>query len=392
MSRHIKVSDSDFADDLFLKKQSVTIGSKNFKSPIKVFDATKRRPDIAIKDEVKGLNEVCKHFDENKLTEYLTGVRPVTQINAELDNTLGKIGPEEVALTFTIYDSIRYPSDRGINFLMNLSYEYSDATPLPLLPKLFKDTTRDFESQFKEYLSFMQQCIDSVNRLNNKSILGIIPAMIPVSQDIHDLVKFYNDNNVTSFVIDYAGKVPKVARTTMRELVISLKEFGLIENSFLYAINVTSGNMMQNAPVVKAVDLLSFGYGFDALGDNHIRRTYPPAVAERMRRMAQQQGNSFRLFNNVDYGYYKTPDLSLLDHIYPHSETSIPFDNFRTNNIKTKPSQILFNSERTGLEAIKYRRLIEEQADRTASYFKEKTYVDTKDLKELIKFKKDIDK
>jgi hypothetical protein len=134
MSRHIKVSDSDFADDLFLKKQSVTIGSKNFKSPIKVFDATKRRPDIAIKDEVKGLNEVCKHFDENKLTEYLTGVRPVTQINAELDNTLGKIGPEEVALTFTIYDSIRYPSDRGINFLMNLSYEYSDATPLPLLP------------------------------------------------------------------------------------------------------------------------------------------------------------------------------------------------------------------------------------------------------------------
>ena len=102
MSKHIKVSDSDFADDLFLKKQRVTIGSKTFQSPIKVIDATKRRPDITIKDEVKGLNEICKHFDENKLSEYLTGARPVTQINAELDNTLGKIGSDEVALTFTI--------------------------------------------------------------------------------------------------------------------------------------------------------------------------------------------------------------------------------------------------------------------------------------------------
>lgn len=121
MSRHIKVSDCDFADDLFLKKQRVTIGSKSFQTPIKVIDATQRRPDIAIKDNVKGLNEICRHFDEDKLTEYLTGERPVTQINAELDNTLRKIGPEEVALTFTVYDTAKYPGERGINFLMNLA-------------------------------------------------------------------------------------------------------------------------------------------------------------------------------------------------------------------------------------------------------------------------------
>lgn len=234
----------------------------------------------------------------------------------------------------------------------------------------------------------MQQCIDSVNRLNNKSILGIIPAMIPVSQDVHDLVKFYYDNNITSFVIDYAGRTPKVAKTTMRELIISLKEFNLIEDSFLYAINMTSGNMMQNAPVVKAVDLLSFGYGFDALGDNHIRRTYPPAVIERMKRLAKDQGSTFRLFNNADYGYYKSPDLSILENIYPHSETSIPFDNFRATTVKTRPSQILFNSERTGLEAIKYRRLIDEETENTASYFRTKTYVEDKDVKELEKFRK----
>jgi len=388
MSRHIKVSNVDFAEDLFLKKQKVTIGNKNFQTPIKVIDASHRRSDIVIKKEVKGLNEISRNFDESKLTEYLTGARPESQINAELDNTLRRIGPDEVAITFTVYDSVRYPSEKGINFLTNLSYEYSDATPLPILPKLFKDKTRDFESQFQEYLGFMKQCIDSVNRLNNKSILGVIPAMIPSSQYIQDIVKFYYNNDVTSFVIDYAGRTPKVAKTNMRELIISLKEFGLIEDTFLYAINMTSGNMMQDAPVVKAVDLLSFGYGFDALGDNHIRRTYPPAVIERMKRIAQDQGSSFRLFNNEDYGYYKTPDLSLLEGKYPHTETSIPFDNFRTYNTKTRPSQILFNSERTGLEAIKYRTLIDEDADSTADYFRKKTYVEDKDIKELEKFRK----
>jgi hypothetical protein len=214
--------------------------------------------------------------------------------------------------------------------------------------------------------------------------------MVP-SSHVQDIVKFYNDNDVTSFVIDYMGRTPKIAKTNMREFVISLKEFGLLEKSFLYAINVTSGNMMQDAPVVKAVDLLSFGYGFDALGDNHIKRTYPPAVAEKFKRMAKERGPSYRLFNNADYGYYKTPDLSLLESIYPHSETSIPFDNFRTDTVKTRPSQILFNSERTGLEAIKYRRLIKEESGNTVGYFKKKKYVEEKDVKELVKFRKYVD-
>ncbi|OPY26817.1 MAG: hypothetical protein A4E28_02290 [Methanocella sp. PtaU1.Bin125] len=390
MSRHIKVSESEYADDIFLKGQHVTVGGKSFRTPIKAIDAAHRRPDITIKNEVKGLNEICKYFNEGKLTAFVTGARPESLINAELENTFRRIGSDEAAITFTVYDSLRYPSEKGINFLMNLSYEYSDATPLPLLPKLFKDKAGDFEQQLHEYLGFMQQCIDSVNRLNNKSILGVIPAMIP-SSHVQDVVKFYYDNDITSFVIDYMGRTPKIAKTSMREFVISLKEYDLIEKSFLYAINVTSGNMMQEAPAVKAVDLLSYGYGFDALGDNHIRRTYPPAVAERMRQMAQDLGTTFRLFNNADYGYYKTPDLSLLESLYPHAETSIPFDNFRTENVKTRPSQILFNSERTGLETIKYRSLIKEEADNTAGYFETKTFVDAKDLKELTKFRKHVD-
>ncbi len=390
MSKHIKVSDIDFADDLFLKKQDVSIGSKAFRTPIKVIDASHRRPDITIKNEVKGLNEICRYFDEKKLTEYITGVRPELQINAELGNVIKKIGHEEAVLTFTSYDCIRYPSEKGVNFLMNISHEYSDATPLPLLPKLFKDDTKDFESSLNEYLGFMQQCIDSVNRLNNKSILGVVPGAIPSSSYMHDVIEFYHKNDITSFIIDFAGKTPQVAKTNMRELIISLKELNLLEESFLYAINVSSGKMMHDVPVVKARDLLSFGYGFDALGDNHVRRTYPPAVIERMKQMAQERGKAYRLFNNGDYGYYKTPDLSVLEKIYPHSDTSIPFDNFRVDNAKTRPSQILFNSERIGLETIKYRTLIDEETEKTASYFRTKTYVDDKDIKELEKFRKKV--
>ncbi|MDR1820587.1 MAG: hypothetical protein LBR15_10140 [Methanobrevibacter sp.] len=32
---------------------------------------------------------------------------------------------------------------------------------------------------YEKYTMFMQKCIDSINRLNNKPILGIVPSKMP---------------------------------------------------------------------------------------------------------------------------------------------------------------------------------------------------------------------
>ncbi|MDY6986047.1 MAG: hypothetical protein SVE93_06575 [Candidatus Thermoplasmatota archaeon] len=207
-----------------------------------------------------------------------------------------------------------------------------------------------------------------------------------------DLVNFYYENDITSFVYDFKGEVSGGMRTKIREMMIAFKKLDLLEKSFLYAIDASTGKMIKEAPVVEARDILTFGFGFDALGDQHVRKAYPPDVARmiRIRERMKTQKPLIRLFNDKDYGYYKTSDLSILENMYPEDETSIPFDNFKVHNVKFKSSQGLFNSERIGLEAIKYQSLIKEAPSEASNYFKIKKYVRGRDVKDLEKFRKEI--
>jgi hypothetical protein len=389
MSKYIKVSDFKVADDLFMKTQKINIEGKILQTPIKTIDASKLHPDIQIVDKVKGLNEICKFFNGQRLEEYVTGAKDESLINIELARKIRNTNHKEAIICFVGYEDLKFPDEKGINFLMNLAHEFSDATPLPLVPKLFKNDERDFYVKLNDYKVFMKKCIDSINRFNNKPILGIIPEIIP-STYVADLVNFYYDNDITSFVYDFKGKVSAGMRTKIREMMIALKELDLLGNSFLYSINVNNGKMIKDASIVRARDILTFGFGFDALGDQHIRRVFPPDVAKMIRERMINSSPLIRLFNNKDYGYYKTSDLSMLENIYPKDETSIPFDNFRVFNTKAKHSQTLFNSERIGLEAMKYQRLIIEETDKTSDYFKTKKYVREKDIKDLVKFRREL--
>lgn len=389
MSKYIKISEVEVADDLFLKKQKVNIQGKEFQTPIKTIDASKLRSDIQIVDSIKGLNEICKFFNKKRLNEYVTGIRDESLINKELDRKIKNTSPKEATICFVGYEDPKFPDEKEINFLMNLAYEFSDATPLPLMPKLFKEDKRDFNVKLNDYKDFMKRCIDSINRFNNKPILGIIPEIIP-SMYVADLMNFYYDNDITSYVYDFKGKVSAGMRTKIREMMITLKDLDLLEKSFLYSINVSSGKMIKDAPIVRARDILTIGFGFDALGDQHIRRPLPPDVARMIRDRKKTSKPLIRLFNNKDYGYYKTSDLFTLESIYPKDETSILFDNFKVYNARAKSSQTLFNSERLGLEATKYQNLIKEEADKTSNYFKTKKYVREKDIKDLEKFRREI--
>lgn len=389
MSKYIKVSDFEVADDLFLKKQTVNIEGKIFQTPIKTIDASKLHLDIQLVEEVKGLNEICKFFDDKRLREYVTGEKNEYLINMELDRTTRKTNPEEAIICFVGYEGIKFPDENGINFLMNLAHVFSDATPLPLMPKLFKNDERDFDVKLNDYKNFMKKCIESINRFNNKPILGVIPATIPFSYVV-DLVDFYYDNDIEAFIYDFEGKVSAGMRTKIREMMIAIKNRGSLEKTFLYPINVNNGKILKDAPVVRARDILTFGLGFDALGDQHIRRALPPDVAIKIRERIKTSGPLIRLFNSKDYGYYKTSDLSILEDIYPEEETSIPFNNFEVFNTKARHSQTLFNSERIGLESLKYQRLIEEEANRTSNYFRTKRYVREEDIRDLVKLRDEI--
>jgi len=392
MTKYVKVSSPDIADDLFLKRQEVNIRGKKFQTPIKTIDASKLHPDIKVSDDIKGLNEIFKTFNEERLREYLTGKKDESLINLELNRKIEKTNPrKEATICFISYDGMKYPDEKGIDFLMNTAYEFSDATPLPLIPKLrkmFENDKRNFNAKLEDYKNFMKKCIDSINRFNTKPILGVIPEVI-LSAYVVDLVEFYYENNITSFVYDFKGKVSTGMKTKLREMMIALKDIKLLEKSFLYSINANNGKMIKDAPIVRARDILTFGFGFNALGDQHIRRAFPPDIAKRIgERM--KKNPMHRLFNNKDYGYYKTSNLSILENIYPKNETSIPFENFKIYNDKARRSQVLFNNERLGKETIKYQKIVKEESNKTTDYFKTKEYIREKDIKDLTNFRDQI--
>jgi hypothetical protein len=270
---------------------------------------------------------------------------------------------------------------------MNISYGFSDATPLPLLSSFF-DETKDFNNQFEQYINFMGECIESINRLNTKPIIGVIPYDIP-SMFVSSLMDFYYSNDITSFVYDFKGRVYAGNEGKLRELMIYLKELEISEKTFLYSANVNSGKMLKGAPVIRATDMLIYNFGFDAIGDNHIRRRFPPNVIEKMKERMGPGQKSIRLLNSENYGYYKTPDLDILSNIYPQNETSIPFSTFAVDNAKSKQCQKLFNTERIGLEASKYQQMINDDVE-VSEYLKTKEILREQDIKGLLDFKKQI--
>ncbi|AFC99393.1 hypothetical protein Mtc_0630 [Methanocella conradii HZ254] len=394
MSKEIKVSNTDIADDLLLKKQLVNINSKNINTPIKTISARNCRSDIQINNDVKGLNEIYTSFNEKTLLEYLDGKRSYLKQNKRIKNMIGKTREDEVVLTFVSYTGYNYPIRKGIDFLTNISYLNSDATVLPLLPYIFKNDNRDFRDKLTDYTKFMRECIDSINRLNNKAIIGVIPAAIPPPL-ISELIEFYYDNNIKSFVFDFMGNKPNVVDLQVREMMACLNgpEYQLLGKSFFYAINANSGKLLHDFPVVEAKEYLAFGYGFDALGDNHFIKRIPKNVSELIRLVNRGKDPIRRLFNNVDYGYYKTSELNILKNVYP-DDTSIPFsvfENYKTNKVKAIDAQILYNNERLGIEAIKYRDLIREEKEKTSEYFKRKTYVNNREILNLQEFRKNVD-
>lgn len=386
MSKYIKISDFKVDDDVCLKSQKVSVNGKTITTPIKAINMTKIRRDTPLNEGIKGINEIFKTFTNEKINEFMTNVKDENKIIKGINTHLNKTDPDEVNLCFVQHEDTKLPEGKALDFIMNVAYTCSDATPLPILPYFFENESSNFLEEYETYVNFMGKCIESINRFNNKPIIGIIPLSIP-SAIVENLVRFYYDHDITSFAYDFNGRVHAGSELKLRELMTTLLDLEIFEKSFIYSCNITPGQMMKGAPVIRATDVMTYNLGFDAIGDNHIRRKFPRKLVEEFKK--RKGASAIRLFNSEDYGYYKSTELPLLKEFYPSNDTDIPFDTFKVDNNKSKQSQVLFNSERIGLESLKYQNILNESLEAT-NYLKTKEYIRDKDLKTFMEFKNQI--
>jgi len=381
MAHEIKVKDLTFAEDSYYKTQRVKIGSKSFVTPIKALDLKRNIAGVEVDASIKGVNEVYRTFNSKSLINVQTTSRE-QEINNEINRLVKKYSSEEeVNICFAEFEDIKIPNEDEIEYLTNLSYVHSDITTLPLLPKIAKNMTAN---NFNEYDTFVKKAINTIEVLNNKPIMGTIPMTIP-SAFIPPLLKTYLDSGVTALCLDFQGSTVGGSLTKIRALVKSMKMQKLIEQSFIYSINLGAGKLPKGKEVVPAKDILSFGYGFDAIGGQHIRKKLPPEIRAKILSSKNMFENSLRLFNKSNYGYYRATKKETVKEIYP-KDSSIPLEILE--RIKTKSNiDKLFNQEQQGFEAINLRTVIKEE-HKLLSYLNKKEYVENNDLKALENIKK----
>ena len=165
----------------------------------------------------------------------------------------------------------------------------------------------------------------------------------------------------------------------------------ILNASFLYACNTQRGTVTKGSTIIQGKDIVVYNYGFDVMGDSHVKRSFPPDVAQDMKDRSKNEMN-IRLFNSDDYGHYKFSDLDAIKSMYPYDETRIDLNSFNPfiNKKRAADSQKLFNSERIGLELMKYKRMLN-HSESTYEYINTKEQVRSY-LEKFKDYRKDLDK
>lgn len=381
----VRVSKQIFDDDVYLRSEKLKINNKSIRTPMKSFTLNDLRKDVKLNKDVKKVNEVFKKFSKESLSEFVSGKRDITKVHKDINRDFKKISADELNFCFTNLEYTKFPEGKEIDLLTNVSYIYSDATPLPLIHNLFKPN-QDAEKSYDKYTDFMIECVDSINRLNNKPIMGVIPSSMPPSY-VESLIEFYYNLDITSFAFDFENKTHVGLTDHLREMMISIINLDILDESFTYSCNTQRGKASRGSDIIKANDILVYNYGFDIVGNSHMGMKIPRSAAEKLK---ERNPTSIRLFNNNDYGHYRYDNVDLISQFYPHEKTSIPLEFFNPegNVSRSRDCQKLFNNEMFGLELLKYNKLLEEN-ESTLDYLKTKNQIKD-DLIGFMKFRSDI--
>ncbi len=381
MTTEIEIKDLTVAEDSYYKTQRIRVGNKNFVTPIKAIDLNKCQPSIGISNEIRGINEAYKIFDSEKIKKLLRSDRE-QEINNEIERTYKKYGSvEQVNLCFTEFEGDKLPTEEELEYLTNLAHVHSDITPLPLLPKLARKVNPD---NLTNYTDFIRKAIGTIEELNNHPIMGILPMPVP-SAFLPNILQAQLDLGVNAFCLDFQGSTVTSSKTKLRALIKFLKKADLLESVFIYSLNLGAGRLPKDRDIVSAKDILSFGYGLDVIGGQHIRRRLSPEVLAKILSAKKMFENSIRLFNKEDYGYYKATKSQIVEEVYP-SDSSIPLSLLQRID-GNKGIEKLFNQEQQGFEAVHLRTVIAEE-HQLLKYLGKKKQVEASEIKALENIKK----
>ncbi|MFQ5911394.1 MAG: hypothetical protein ACE5IJ_11850 [Thermoplasmata archaeon] len=279
-----------------------------------------------------------------------------------------KVAGDNPLLLLQEFYETRYPDDPQLQFLIRTAHAYSDLLVLPLVSRVTDGM--DAGVGFEKYLDFLGNVLATVETYNKKPVMGVVPLKTPFIR-IEELVDFYVGHGIRALCLDYASSMPDTARQSVEQVGFSLAREGVLEETFIYGINVSSGRPRATTPISPCHSILSYGFGCDGFGDLHRVRM---KISE-----GQPPGPTLiRLFSRRDYGEYLVRDRDDLQALTPE-ETRVDLGRC----VDDKGLAKLFNAEQHSLEALHVRPLFEGARDSPGMepYLRQKEHVDKTQLK-----------
>ena len=343
MTTHLEIEplSNDNGKSLFRSLRIRTNG-KEITTPVKALNPTKFRDGVSLNRDAFGFNETYKKIDADKIARLLTDTYEHDRFSAEMSNLHRRKHPTDLSicvLKFASDKPNRFPSMKEVELLTDVAHSFSDITPIPLLG--FKIDL----SNFSAYLEYLQLCYDTIEELNNKPIMGVLPR---IPRELYSkLLEFYVKKQISSFCLDFDGQTPNDLK--LRPILRYFNTNRILDQTLIYGINARPGKMLKNTNVIPSKDFIAYGFGLDILGESHVGPKLPKGYFEKLRRAAvNQQVNKKRIFIKADYGYYKTSSSNEILDFYP-DDTSIKLEDILHDSQPIMEK--LFNMEQQSLEA-----------------------------------------
>jgi len=383
----IKTVFSDKENETLYKNKIIKVDGKSISTPIIAYDMSLIRNNEQLAPISMGLNEIYQLIDTEKIpiNKLMSDTKAEKAFDNRLQTKFNKTNFEEdINICILESGNQRYPSSKENEYILSTAYLVSDIIPLPNYPNITNKI--DSDSLFSKYKDFLKTSISQLDSFKGeKPVLGAIPKLSWTNTE--ELVEFYIERGINAFYVDFAARNSITAKRDFLHVFNVIKKNGILDQTFTYAYNVNPGRTSKKAATVPAKDVLSFGFGFDAMGRKHKRMKATSDVWKKINTLP----NRIRIFNKNDYGYHKFLDFEKISKIYPSdsciSEEKIK-NKFLTNIQELRRCENLLNIEQLGLEAFRLRQII--KSERPVNYLSDKTYVKPTDIKAMKKFKDSI--
>ena len=345
----VKVIEED--EKTFYAHKQIKLSRKKVETPIKVTNPLVFRENVPLA-HYEFIAEVYRGIPVGALKRLTNGDHEFQkEFNKKIGGALSKVPSDEMPVVMVPALRVNHVSELSsltkeqIEFLV-LTQNIFDFYVVPTVERIH--LRMEDISEVEYYIRLITQYLKIIEEQKLKrAVIGTIPVTLP-HVVIPRLLEVYLEHDVRAFALDFSGRVP----------FSHYQQVGLVQNilhkaevdAFIYAVNVNPGKPSKKGPSILSQDVLSVGFGLDAIGDNHIAFGGGKGGDENL-----------RIFSKDEYAYHKV-EPSNLPKVYPE-DTAVPIEILtqEKNASLRKDAQRMFNYEQLGIEAIKIREKVDDR-------------------------------